>query len=78
MGFKTLSAEVKTSSKGNRVISDYANDLIFEQPRENLLQQEFKSYEYVPAGLKITTIVRKYQKNGKDYQDITKTEIIGG
>tara|TARA_R110001592_G_scaffold32779_1_gene114470 strand:+ start:467 stop:700 length:234 start_codon:yes stop_codon:yes gene_type:complete len=74
--FKTLKAEVKTSSKGNRVISDYTNDLIFEQPRENLLQQEFVSYEYVEHGVKITTITRKFQKSG-DYQDCTTVQIIG-
>ena len=76
MTLKTLTAEVKKSSKGNRVISDYTNDLIFEQPRDNLLQQEFKSYEYVPAGIKIITITRKYHKSG-DYSDISKSEIIG-
>lgn len=74
--FTKLHAEVKTSSKGNRVISDYTNDLIFEQPRENLLQQEFISYEYVEHGVKITTITRKFSKNG-DYQDVTSTSIIG-
>ena len=74
--FKKLNAEVKTSSKGNRVISDYTNDLIFEQPRENLLQQEFVSYEYVEHGLKITTVTRKFTKNG-DYNDVQAIQIIG-
>lgn len=74
--FKKLNAEVKTSSKGNRVISDYTNDLIFEQPRENLLQQEFVSYEYVEHGLKITTVTRKFTKSG-DYNDVQAIQIIG-
>jgi len=50
---KTISG---TFTKSARVISDYANDLIFEQPRENLLKQEFVSYDNTEHGLKKTTI----------------------
>ena len=63
-------------TKSARVISDYGNDLIFEQPRENLLKQEFVSYEYTPHGLKKTTINRKFTKDG-GYNDTSSIEIIG-
>ena len=52
------------------------NDMIFEQPRDNLLQQEFTSFEYTDKGIKRSTTVRKYKKNG-DYNDITSIEFIG-
>jgi len=69
-------AEYDKSNKGTRVLSQYENDLIFEQPRDNLLQQEFKSYEYTVHGVKVTKTVRKYQKN-KDYFDTTTVQFIG-
>ena len=62
-------------SKSARIISDYANDLIFEQPRENLLKQEFVSYEYTPNGIKRTTINRKFTKDG-NYNDTSSVEIL--
>ena len=62
-------------SKSARIISDYANDLIFEQPRENLLKQEFISYEYTQHGIKITTINRKFTKDG-NYNDTSSVEIL--
>ena len=37
-------AEYDKTRSGTRVLSDYKNDLIFEQPRDNLLQQEFITY----------------------------------
>jgi len=67
-------------SKSARVVSDYENDMIFEQPRENLIQQEFISYELTMAGdtvkLKKSTKVRKYHKNG-DYSDTESVEVLG-
>tara|TARA_B100000927_G_C16417040_1_gene449734 strand:+ start:787 stop:1023 length:237 start_codon:yes stop_codon:yes gene_type:complete len=69
-------AEYNRSAKGTRVLSQYENDLIFEQPRDNLLQQEFKSYEYTNHGVKVTTIVRKFTKDG-DYHDIESSGFIG-
>ena len=30
-----------TFTQGARVVSEYKNDMIFEQPREGLVQQEF-------------------------------------
>lgn len=68
-------AEYDKSNKGTRVLSKYENDLIFEQPRDNLLQQEFKSYEYTVHGVKVTTTVRKYKK--QDYFDTTSVQFIG-
>ena len=69
-------AEYSREKTGTRVISDYRNDLIFEQQRDNLLQQEFKSYEYTQHGVKVTTIVRKFTKDG-DYHDIESAGFIG-
>ena len=33
-----------TFTNSARVVSDYQNDMIFEQPRKNLIQQEFGGY----------------------------------
>lgn len=69
-----------TFNKSARVISDYTNDMIFEQPRENLIQQEFVSYEVTDAGgincLKRTTTTRKFDKLG-GYNDSTSVVILG-
>ena len=54
-----MSKEFTTTAnipKGARVVSDYKHDMIFEQPRDGLVQQEFISYENVPAGMKRTTV----------------------
>jgi len=64
-----------TFTRSARVVSDYAPDMIFEQPRENLFLQEFISYEQCEHGCKRTTIKRKFDKLG-GYQDMTTTEII--
>tara|TARA_B100001939_G_C16600468_1_gene470771 strand:- start:2 stop:241 length:240 start_codon:yes stop_codon:yes gene_type:complete len=64
-----------TFKKGARVVSDYTNDMIFEQPREGLIQQEFVSYEQVEAGLKRTTITRKFASNGQ-YDDVEAITIL--
>ena len=62
-----------TFTQGARVVSEYKNDMIFEQPREGLVQQEFVTYENVPAGMKRTTITRKFTTNGScdDVEAIT-------
>ena len=65
-------AEYKKSA---RVISDYENDMIFEQPRNGLIQQEFVSYENVENGVKRTVIARKFSSNG-DYSDTTSISIL--
>ena len=69
---KTVKA---TFTKSARVISDYEYDMIFEQPRENLLMQEFISYEQSEHGCKRTTIKRKFDRAG-GYNDTTTTEIL--
>tara|TARA_B100001964_G_C13645034_1_gene342228 strand:+ start:253 stop:474 length:222 start_codon:yes stop_codon:yes gene_type:complete len=69
---KKLSA---TFQKSARVVSDYAPDMIFEQPRENLFLQEFVTYEQHEHGCKRITIKRKFDKSG-GYQDTTSSEIL--
>jgi hypothetical protein len=65
-----------TFKKSARIISDYANDLIFEQPRDNLFLQEFISYEQCDAGsVKRTTVKRKFDGIG-GYNDMSTVEII--
>ena len=64
-----------TFTKGARVVSDYKHDLIFEQPREGLLQQEFVSYEHCEAGMKRTTVTRKFTSNG-GYDDVVAITIL--
>jgi hypothetical protein len=54
--------------------------MIFEQPRENLIQQEFVSYEVIDAGgvncIKKTTTTRKFNKLG-GYEDSSTSQILG-
>jgi hypothetical protein len=69
---KTISG---TFTKSARVISDYANDLIFEQPREGLMSQELVSYENVNNGVKRTTVTRTFTSSG-DYNDMTSITIL--
>lgn len=64
-----------TFQKSARVISDYENDLIFEQPRDNLFLQEFITYEQSEFGCKRTTVKRKFDKLG-GYGDTTTVEIL--
>ena len=64
-----------TFTKGARVVSDYKNDMIFEQPRDGLVQQEFVSYEHCPAGMKRTTVTRKFTNNG-GYDDVEAITIL--
>lgn len=64
-----------TFTKGARVVSDYKNDMIFEQPREGLVQQEFISYEHCEAGMKRTTVTRKFTTNG-GYDDVEAITIL--
>ena len=64
-----------THTKGARVVSEYKNDMIFEQPRKGLVQQEFVSYENVEAGMKRTTTTRRYTVNG-GYDDVETVTIL--
>jgi len=53
----TKEKQVKAQfNKSARVISDYANDLYFEQPRDGLIKQELITYENVEQGVKRTTV----------------------
>ena len=58
-----------------RVISDYANDMIFEQPREGLIAQEFTTFENIDNGVKKTVITRTFSTNG-EYNDVTAISIL--
>lgn len=72
---KTPTALYDYIKGGTRVISDYKNDMIFEQPREGLVKQEFKSYEMLDSGgIKVTTINRIYKLG--DYYDTSTVEIL--
>lgn len=64
-----------TFKKSARIVSDYENDMIFEQPRDGLLKQEFKSIEQDTDGnIRVVTITRTYTSG--DYQDVSKVEIL--
>ena len=66
-----------TYQESARIISDYKNDMIFEQPRKGLLKQEFVSYERLDNGyIKITTTERKFTGVGGDYDDTETVEIL--
>lgn len=74
----SMSKEFNTSAtftKGARVVSDYKHDMIFEQPRDGLVQQEFVSYEHCEAGMKRTTVTRKFTTNG-GYDDVEAITIL--
>jgi hypothetical protein len=62
-------------NKSARVISDYANDLYFEQPRDGLIKQELITYENLSHGVKRTTVERIFTTNG-DYNDHTTISIL--
>ena len=65
-------AEYKKSA---RVISDYTNDMIFEQPRDGLIAQEFTTYENISNGVKKTVITRTFAANG-EYNDVSSISIL--
>ena len=69
---KTISG---TFTKSARVISDYANDMIFEQPREGLIAQEFTTYENIDNGVKKTVITRTFATTG-EYNDVSAISIL--
>ena len=49
-----------TFQKGARVVNDYKHDMIFEQPKRRISTTRIYSYENVPAGMKRTTVTRKF------------------
>jgi hypothetical protein len=73
-----MATEYKTNAhynKSARIISDYKNDLFFEQPRQGLVKQELVTYENVDNGVKRTTVERIFTTNG-DYNDHTSISIL--
>jgi len=64
-----------TFTKSARIISDYENDLIFEQPRLGLMSQELVSYENIESGVKRTTVTRVFTVSG-DYNDHSTITIL--
>ena len=72
MTVKTIKAEYKKSA---RVISDYENDLIIEQPRDGLISQTLTTYENIATGVKKTVTTRLFTING-DYNDQNTISIL--
>jgi len=72
MTVKTIKAEFNKSA---RVISDYENDLIFEQPRAGLISQTLTTYENMDIGVKKTVTTRLFTSNG-DYNDQNTISIL--
>ena len=64
-----------TFTKGARVISEYTNDMIFEQPRDGLIKQEFVNYENVSNGVKVTKTTRVFTSLG-GYDDTESVTIL--
>jgi hypothetical protein len=65
-----------TFTKSARIISDYKNDLVFEQPRLGLMEQKLISMENMPSGMvKRITTTRSFTTNG-DYQDVEQITIL--
>jgi hypothetical protein len=72
----TKEKQVKAQfNKSARVISDYQNDLFFEQPRDGLIKQELVTYENVEYGVKRTVIERVFTTTN-DYNDHTTISIL--
>lgn len=74
---KKVQKPIKTSGefrKSARIISDYENDMLFEQPREGLIMQEFISYEEKSGILYKKTITRKF--NNGDYNDSSTSQVL--
>lgn len=76
---KIMTTDYKTKgtyTKSARIISDYKNDLVFEQPRTGLVEQKLISYENLPSGMvKRTTTTRSFTTNG-EYNDVESITIL--
>ena len=49
-----MTSEYKTKgtfTKSARIVSDYKNDLVFEQPRTGLIEQRLITIENLPSGM---------------------------
>tara|TARA_B110000444_G_C18752055_1_gene553260 strand:+ start:474 stop:767 length:294 start_codon:yes stop_codon:yes gene_type:complete len=76
---KLMTIDYKTKgtyTKSARIISDYKNDLVFEQPRVGLMEQKLVSMENLPSGMvKRTTTTRSFTTNG-EYNDVESITIL--
>lgn len=74
-----MTTEYKTSGtfkKSARIVSDYKNDLVFEQPRTGLIEQRLITLENLPSGMvKRTTTTRSFTSNGQ-YNDVEAITIL--
>ena len=74
-----MTSEYKTKAtytKSARIISDYKNDLVFEQPRTGLIEQRLITLENLPSGMvKRTTTTRSFTTNG-EYNDVETITIL--
>ena len=65
-----------TFTKSARIVSDYKNDLVFEQPRTGLIEQRLISLENLESGMvKRTTTTRSFTMNG-EYNDVESITIL--
>ncbi len=74
-----MTSEYKTKgtfTKSARIVSDYKNDLVFEQPRTGLIEQRLITIENLPSGMvKRTTTTRSFTTNG-EYNDVEAITIL--
>ena len=74
-----MTSEYKTKgtfTKSARIVSDYKNDLVFEQPRTGLIEQRLITLENLPSGMvKRTTTTRSFTSNGQ-YNDVEAITIL--
>jgi len=74
-----MTSEYKTKgtfTKSARIISDYKNDLVFEQPRSGLMEQKLITLENLASGMvKRTTTTRSFTTNG-EYNDVETITIL--
>ena len=74
-----MTSEYKTKgtfTKSARIVSDYKNDLVFEQPRTGLIEQRLITIENLPSGMvKRTTTTRSFATNG-EYNDVEAITIL--
>ena len=74
-----MTSEYKTKgtfTKSARIISDYKNDLVFEQPRSGLMEQKLITLENLASGMvKRTTTTRSFTTNG-EYNDVETIAIL--
>ena len=65
-----------TFTKSARIVSDYKNDMIFEQPRQGLIRQEMTTYENMDNGsIKKTVTTRAFTSIG-GYDDTESVTIL--